>query len=113
MRKLSSAALIATLAGVGRRLLAEPGSRRRRNMFRGNTYSPNGDKEVRRRLRQEIRALAKRAIEVLPSGAYVSVWDQLNANEEYTQKFKRASQEQLLNIRHNLLADLEGASNVS
>ena len=108
---MQSTKLISSLAGIGRRFLGSP--ERKFAKYRANSqyYSPNGDREVRRRLRQEIRALAKRAIEVLPSGAYMSVWEQLNVNEEYTQKFKSASSDQLLIIRNNLLADLNGASN--
>ena len=116
MRRLSNLGLATALAGIGRRFLAEPGSRNRRNMFRGNIYSPNGDREVRRRLRKEIRALAKRAIEVLSVETthytqvqYVTVWEQLTQDSENYHKFQTASPEQLIQIRDNLLADLKGA----
>jgi hypothetical protein len=57
------------MAGYGKRFLAEPGSRRRRQIFAGSRYYPHqGDGEIRRRLRQEIQALAKSTVEVFPNG---------------------------------------------
>lgn len=110
---MQSNKLTSALASVGRRFLGTPERRRAKYLATSQYYATNGDREIRRRLRQEIRALAKRAIEVLPSGAYVSVWDQLNVNEEYTRKFQTATREKLLHIRDNLAADLKGASDVS
>ena len=113
--------LISNLASIGRRFIGTPERKRAKYLATSAYYAPNGDREVRRRLRQEIRALAKRAIEVLiisPSGGnpyshYTSVWDQLTQDPENYEKLLSASRERLLEIRNNLLADLEGAPHVS
>lgn len=112
--------LISNLASIGRRFLGTPESRRTKYVVTARSYSPNGDREVRRRLRQEIRGLAKRAIEEIivetPTRkfvTYATVWDQLTKDPAHYEKFLGASRERLLEIRNNLLADLEGAPHVS
>lgn len=72
-----------------------------------------GDREVSRRLRQEVRALAKRAIEYInigegpyQSSEAVTVWDQLCSDPGEYAKFRKATPAQLLEIRNNLRVDL-------
>ena len=106
MRALSSTSLAALMAGYGKRFLAEPGSRRRRQIIKGSRYYPHqGDGEIRRRLRQEIRQLAKNTVEVFPNGLSMTLWDQLNFDEDSARKFRNADRLQLVAIRNNILED--------
>lgn len=73
-------------------------------------FPHSSTQEQARRLRQEIRALAKRAIEIETEGHWtppVTVWDQLVSSSKEYQKFRQAPVAQLLAIRSNLLIDLK------
>lgn len=78
--------------------------------YRSYLYTPRphqGQGEIARRLRQEIRALAKRAIEYDTLGRPIgSVWEQLTGEPSALSSFNGASPGQLLAIRSKLQEDL-------
>lgn len=102
--------LSAALASIGRRFIGNETTKRNKYLYSSAYYKPNGDREVRRRLRQEIKALAKRSIELLPQpdGTVIpeTLWEQMNYDGKYSQKFKRATRKQLLEIRNQIKEDL-------
>ena len=109
----SSLAIVAALNSIGRRFIGGYRTRTGRNTRNNPPEHKQGNREVSRRLRQEIRALAKRAIEYINigEGPYqrseaVTVWDQLCSDPSEYAKFRKAPPGHLIEIRNNLQVDL-------
>lgn len=92
------------LALIGRRFIG--GYRARPKGFNKTTWqSRTGYREIARRLRQDIRKIAKSIVVVETFYTTETLWDQLRSDPEAYNKFRTASIPALREIRETMLRE--------